>query len=529
MPAIEIGLILLLVATLTVILASRLKLPVEIVLLVGSLLLSEIPGLPEIVLRPDIVFIIFMPPILFAAAYFTSWRDFKANKRPISLLAIGLVLFTSAAVAWVLKMLVPGMTWPIGFVLGAMVSPPDASAATAITRKLGVPRRLTTILEGESLVNDASALTIYKFAIAAVLTGTFHLAPAFGRFIWVAVGGVAIGGLTAMASIQIYKRIEDTAAQTLLTFLTAFGTYIFGEAAGVSGVIATVTGGLYFGRMIPTVSSAQLRIEAKASWDFVLFVINALVFALIGFQLPIVIKNLSGTPPLTLIWLATIVSVTMIAVRLIWVFPSTYLPRMIFPSIRKNDPYPAWQPVLVLGWTGMRGIVSLAASLALPKTLPDGAPFPYRDLLIFLTYACILVTLLLPALTLPSLLRVLGLKAGDERQREETHARATSIRAVLRAIEGLKEMPGISKDQVEELRTRYERRLQVFEANLNEQAYTPIFLEDQQRRRLMREVLKHERSALVELRNNNSIHNEVFSQVTRELDLEDLRLLTERF
>src|SRR6185312_7210101 len=323
MPVLETALILLSLATLTVVLAPRLKIPIEVLLLLGSLVISEIPGLPPIALKPDIVFLLFMPPILFAAAYFTSWRDFKANKRPISLLAVGLIAFTSAAVAAALRLLIPGIPWSVGFVLGAMVSPPDASAATAITRKLGVPRRLVTILEGESLVNDASALVIYRFAIAAIMTGTFSPGTAMLRFVWIGAGGVGVGWLTGILGIFLYKRIEDSTAQILLSFLTAFGAYLFGEAIGVSGIIATVAAGLYFGRWIPAQGTAEVRLSAKASWELVLFVINAFVFTLMGFQLPIILRDLSGYSHETLLLEALVVSATVIGVRFVWVFPAT--------------------------------------------------------------------------------------------------------------------------------------------------------------------------------------------------------------
>lgn len=529
MPIVQISLLLLLISVFTVVLAARWRLPIEVLLLIGSLLISEIPGLPTIALRPDIVFILFMPPILFAAAYFTSWRDFKANRRPIALLAIGLVLFTSAAVAVVLKWLIPQLPWAAGFVLGAMVSPPDASAATAITRKLGVPRRLSTILEGESLVNDASALIIYRFAIAALATGDFSLGSAALQFVLVAVGGAIVGWAVGGIGIVLSKHIEETTAQTLLSFLTAFGAYLIGEALGVSGVISTVAAGLYFGRWIPAQASAQLRLDAKASWDFVLFIINAFVFMLIGFQLPLILKNLSSYPPTTLLIYGSTVSAAVILIRFLWVFPATYVPRWIFPSIARKDPAPSWRVVTILSWTGMRGIVSLAASLALPQLLPNGEVFPHRDLLIFLTYAVILTTLLLPSLTLPTILRRLGIKAGNEHRREELLARVSSIQAVLNALDRMQGSSAYPPHHVADLRKRYERRKQIYEANLQEQAFTPLFDEDQLRRRLMRDVLKHEREALVRLRDGNQIHNEVFSQVVRELDLEELRLYTQRF
>jgi len=529
MGVIETALILLVLATAIVAIAPRFKLPMEVLLLLGSLCISLIPGLPHIALDPEIVFVVFLPPILFAAAYFTSWRDFKANKRPISLLAVGLVIFTAAAVAWIMKLLIPDMPWALGFVLGAMVAPPDASAATAITRKLGVPRRLITIIEGESLVNDATALVAYKFAVAAVMTGVFSLPLALAKFTTAALGGVAIGLAVGAAGIWLYPKLKETAAQILFSFLTAFAAYIAGEALHVSSVISTVTAGLVFGRWLPATASAELRLEAKAGWDLLLFIINALVFTLIGFQLPLVLRNLraeAGIPQL--IEYAVVVSVVVVAVRFLWVFPAVYVPRWFIPSINRKEPAPPWTIPATLSWTAMRGIVTLAAALALPLTLPSGAPFPHRDLLIFLAYTVILVTLILPSVTLPFLLPRLGLKSGDEHHREETGARIAAVRAVLSAVDRLKEHPGISQAHLDQVISRYERRLQVLEANLMDAAYSPLFDEDSQRRRLLNEILRREREAILQQRDAGLIHNEVFHQLLRELDLDDMRLHSQR-
>jgi len=525
---IDTALILLLGATLTVAVAPRTKMPTDVLLLLGSLVLGLLPGLPRVSLHPEIVFILFLPPILFAAAYFTSWRDFKANIRPIALLAVGLVLFTSTAVALVAMALIPGMTWPVAFALGAIVSPPDASAATAITRKLGVPRRLVTLIEGESLVNDATALVVFRFALAAAMTGAFSLKVAALKFLWVGLGGVATGLFVGNAGIWLYRKIADTKAQILLSFLTAFGAYIFGELLGVSGVISTVTAGLWFGRCIPAIGTAQVRVEAQACWDLVLFVINAWVFALIGLQLPTVLEALQEYSPGWLAFQGLAVSAAVMAVRFLWIFPAAYLPRRLFPVLARRDPMPSWQSLVVLSWTGMRGIVSLAAALALPTVLPSGAAFPHRDLLIFLTYCVILTTLLIPALTLPALLRRLGLKADDARLREETRARIASVRAVLDQAGVLRGDGRYAAAHIDSLEKRYGHRLKILESNLTDQPYSPLVDEDQRLRRLLREVVRLEREALVGLRRGGEIHDEVFHLISRELDLEELRLRTER-
>lgn len=520
----EIAFLLLLFSAIAAAFVPRLRLPQEVVLLVGSLFLGFLPGVPRLTLDPSIVFFLFLPPILFAAAYFTSWRDFKMNLRPISLLAIGLVVFTTAAVAWAMRSLIPGMTWPVAIALGAMVSPPDASAATSITRKLGIPRRLVTIIEGESLVNDATALVLYRFALAAVATGAFSIQLGLAKFLWMGGGGILVGLIIGRAGMWFYRRMPETRAQILMSFLTAFASYSVGEHLGVSGVISTVTAGLHFGHWLPVKATAEIRIEAKATWDFVLFVINGFVFALMGLQLPSVLQNLSGYSAGQLAVYAITLSIIVVVVRFLWVFPATYVPRWVSAALSKRDPAPPWQAVVALSYTGMRGIVSLAAALALPV----GNEFPMRDLVIFLTYATILTTLLIPSLTLPSLLRYLGLKAGDENFREEMNARLITTRAVAEAFSDLEKKHVRASISLEQMRRRYERRIRTFESNLKAEPYSELFEDDREARLLLRDMIELERGALIKLRNDGAIHDEVFHTIARELDLEDLRLGTQR-
>lgn len=522
------ALILLALATVIVAISPRLKMPIEVLLILGSLLLSLVPGLPAMRLNPDLVFTVFLPPIIFGAAYFTSWRDFKANKRPIALLAIGLVLFTTLTTAVIVHALIPSLPWAVGFLLGAMISPPDAAAATAITRRLGVPRRLLTIIEGESLVNDATALVAYKFAIAAILTGAFSLRHAVIQFFVVSIGGIGVGLAVGWIGIALYRRLLDRTAQILVSFLTAFAAYLAAETLHMSGVMATVVAGLYFGRWIPMAGSAQLRIEAKAGWDLILFIINALVFTFIGFQLPVVLGHLEGYSAIKLARDAAVITLAVIALRFIWVYPATYLPRLLVPSIRQRDPAPSWKAVFVLSWTGMRGIVSLAAALALPFTLPSGDPFPDRNLLIFLTYVVILATLLIPSLTLPMLMRLLQLQVGDDQQREELVARLAGVRAVLDNSTEFRQNTAFNPEHVDQLVHRYKRRLETLQANMTDSAFSPLYDEDAQRRRLLREAIRRERQALIQLRDDGQIHNEVVHLILRELDLEEMRLRTQR-
>src|ERR1700722_9198987 len=381
------GGLLLAVAVLALV-ARKLHIPYPILFVVGGLLLGSIHGLPQVRLNPELVFLFFLPPLLFPAALFTSWRDFRLNLRPISLLAIGLVLFTTVAVAYLAHYF---MHLPLaaGFVLGAIISPPDAIAATAIAERLKVPRRIVTILEGESLVNDATALVAYGFAIVAVRTGSFSLAPAVGQFFIVGIGGILIGLIVGWLAQQFHKRVDDAPIEITVSLLTPFVAYLVADELGVSGVLAVVTAGLYLGRRMPELLTFKTRLQGGPVWEMVEFILNGFVFILIGLQLPEVLHALSGheIPIPQLVWFALVISVAVIVIRILWVFPAAYLPRLLFKKIRQRDPYPKWQHVTILAWTGMRGVVSLAAALGLPLYKADGiTPFPGRDLILFLTF-----------------------------------------------------------------------------------------------------------------------------------------------
>jgi len=524
MKLIEATLILLFFATVTVPWARRTGVPIEILLVIGSLVLSLLPGTPVLVLDPTVVFTLFLPPILFAAAYFTSWRDFKRNRRPIFLLAFGLVLFTTTLVAVAAHALGLGISWPTAFLLGAIVSPPDASAATAVIRKLGVPRRLVTIIEGESLVNDATALVTYRFALAAIATGSFSLQTAVSQFVLIAAGGALVGWAIAAVGLITLQRIKNSTAETTLTLITAFAAYLVAERLEFSGVIATVVGGLYYGRKLPAVTSAQTHLEAEASWNTVLFIINGLVFTLIGLQMPAVMRGLDSYSWRQLAFYAGAVTIVVIGVRFVWMYPAAYLPRKLFPSIGRKDPMPPLSIITALSWTGMRGIVSLAAALSLPLALPSGEEFPFRNLLIFLTYVVILTTLVVPAITLPSLMRWLGIKDDGEAHREETTARLALFDAGLRELNTLKRTSNIPAELLESTAIRYERRIETLKSNLEPNAFSPLFDEEQVQRQLIRKLLDGEREELNNLRRTAAIHDEVFFRLSREIDIEETRL-----
>src|SRR5467141_1802648 len=326
-------------------LARKVPVPYPILLVLGGLALALIPGLPQTRLDPELVFLVFLPPLLYPAALFTSWRDFRANLRPILLLAVGLVLFTTVAVGFLAHYFIPELPLAAGFVLGAIVSPPDAIAAMAIAEHLRLPHRIVTILEGESLVNDATALVALRFAIVAVSSNSFSIAHAGAQFIVVALGGIAFGLGVGYVTASIQKRIDDAPIEITISLLTPFAAYLPAEQLGLSGVLAVVTTGLYHGWRIPEMTSSRTRLQSGPVWQMIEFVLNGFIFLLIGLQLPEVLRNLSGQPIAPLVGYAAAISLAVILIRILWVFPASYLPRFLFKSIRDRDPYPAWQHV----------------------------------------------------------------------------------------------------------------------------------------------------------------------------------------
>jgi len=421
------------VATLAVI-ARKVALPYPIVLVISGLALSFIPRLPEVKLNPEIVFYFFLPPLLYPAALFTSWRDFRRNLRPILLLAIGLVLVTTVTIAWVAHTILPDLPWAAAFALGAIVSPPDAVSATAVLRRLPVPRRIQTILEGESLVNDATALVALQFAVAALTTGTFSLGHATLRFIWVAAGGIAFGLLVGFAMRWVHRHLDDPPVQITISLLTPFAAYLPAERLHVSGVLATVTAGIFLGWHSALLVSARYRLQAFAFWEMVVFLLNGFVFIVIGLQLPGILRGLHAESLFSPIQNALIISAAVILIRIAWVLPATYLPRLLSKKLRRKDLIPPWQQVTVVAWSGMRGVVSLAAAFALPLALTDGTTFPGRNYILFLTFSVILATLVLQGLTLPLLIRKLRIKGDNVTDEEERSARLEANQAALALI-----------------------------------------------------------------------------------------------
>ncbi|HLX97013.1 MAG TPA: Na+/H+ antiporter [Verrucomicrobiae bacterium] len=517
---------LLLAVAVLALLARRLHIPYPIFFVIGGLLIGLIPGLPKVRLDPELVFLFFLPPLLFPAALFTSWRDFRANLRPISLLAIGLVLFTTVAVAG-LAFYFFHLPLAVGFVLGAIISPPDAIAATAIAERLNVPRRIVTVLEGESLVNDATALVAYRFAVIAVATGSFSLARAGGEFVIIGIGGILAGLAVGWLATQFHQRVDDAPIEITVSLLTPFVAYLSAEHLGVSGVLAVVTAGLYLGRRMPELLSFRTRLQAGPVWEMVEFLLNGFVFILIGLQLPEVLRALSDHTHYSfgrLVWYALVISLAVILIRILWVFPASYLPRLLFKRIRDKDPYPSWRHVTIVAWTGMRGVVSLAAALALPFTIQGGDPFPYRDLILFLTFIVILATLVVQGLSLPLLIRRLGIKDDGATAREEREARLKANQAALARLRQIPEHNPAKADAKRRLSIEYEDRIRQLEVTETENANTPRHLFSSEYEHLSYETLTEERKTILQLRNRGVINDEVLRRIQRDIDLAEARL-----
>jgi monovalent cation/hydrogen antiporter len=487
-------------------------------LVLGILEIAFLPGMPVVELEPDVVFLLLLPPILFGAGFSTPIRDIKANARPIALLAVGLVLFTTAVVGLVAHALLPDMDIFAAFALGAIVAPPDAVAATAIFRRIGAPRRIVTILEGESLMNDATALIAYRFAVAAILTGAFSWVAAGFAFVFVGLGGIVVGVVVGVLVTEAWRRTSDPTLEIMVSLLAPFAAYLPAEALGLSGVLAAVVAGLIAGRRAPRALSPDARLMGRGVWEIVIFIINGFAFILIGLQLPSIVAHLAPRTAPELIGLGAAVSLTVILARIVWVFPATYLPRRLSARIRARDPSPPPKAVFVVSWAGMRGAVSLAAALALPIT----PRLPERDLLIFLTFCVILATLVGQGLTLPWFIRRLGVVDTVGPDTEEAHARLAAVEAAMaRLTELAEEYPG-HLELIEQLRSRYDHEA----SHVWPRSEAP--LDDAERESLdhmeiRNAVVSAEREAVIGLRDSGVIGDEVLHRIERDLDLEALR------
>jgi Na+/H+ antiporter len=507
---------------LLLIVARLVRVPYPILLVVGGLGLSFVPGIPEIQLPPDLVLIAVLPPLLYGAAFFTSLRDLRENAGAISLLAVGLVLTTMLVVAAVAHFLIADLSWHGAFVLGAVVSPTDPTAVSAIAERLGLPRRIVALIEGESLVNDGTALVAYKFAVVAVVTGSFSLADAAGSFLLNVVGGIAIGLGIGFLIRQVRRRLDDPPLEITISLLSGYFAYLPAQAAGVSGVLAAVTVGIYMGWHTPELTSARTRLQGIAVWEILFFLLNALLFTLIGLQLPGILDALSGRSTATLIGYAAAVTAAVIAARFLWVVPGTFLAAR-FRRRRRPIQEPGKAAILI-GWSGMRGAVSLAAALAIPLTTDAGQPFPNRPLIIFLTFGVILGTLVLQGLTLPAVVKTLGLEDEGRAEKEEAKARLYAAEAALARLEELAEEEWVREDTLERLRGMFGFRRERFRSRFDPESDGAVEDRSAAFQRLMRELLDAEREAVFELRRTRRIDDDVMRRVVRDLDLEEARL-----
>jgi monovalent cation/hydrogen antiporter len=514
----ELQLLGLLVALATLLaLSPTLRLPVPILLVLGGVALGFVPGLPHLTLPPELVLVGVLPPLLYSSAFFTSLRDLRRKAGAISLLAVGLVAVTMTTVAVVAHEWI-GLSWPVAFTLGAIVSPTDALATTEIAGRLGVPRSVVSLIEGESLVNDGTALVLYKAAVGAAVGGTFSLVDTGWRIVVNVIGGIAVGLAVGWVIRQVRRRLDDTPTEVAIAVVSGYLAFLPAAAIGVSGVLAAVTVGVYMGWYTPELTTVQTRLSGYAFWEILVFLLNALLFVLVGLQLRPILDALSGIPVGSLAGYAVLVCGMVILTRIVFVPCIVYLPRVLSARIRADEPYPPWQLPAIVAWAGVRGAVSLAAALGLPLSFPD------RDLIVFLTFAVIVATLVLQGLTLPALIRALGVVADGSADREDAKARIKAAEAALARIEELVAEGALRPESAERLRGQYGFRRERFVARLNDTDGGEIEDRSTRYQRARRELLDAERRAVVDLRNSGSINDDVMHRVARDIDLEDSRL-----
>jgi monovalent cation/hydrogen antiporter len=507
------------------VLARWLAIPYPIPLVIGGLILGLVPGIPDAELDPELVLLIFLPPLLYSAAFFSDLRTLRGDLRAISLTAIGLVLLTTGVVGVIAHEAI-GIPWAMAFALGAIVSPTDPVAATAIMRQVGAPRRIVNLVEGESLVNDASALIAYRTAVAAAVGGGFSALDSGLEFVGAAAGGIAIGLAVGFLIAEVRRRIEDPPTEITISLLTGYAAFIPADELGLSGVLAAVTAGIYLGWLAPELISPQTRLQAIGTWEILIFLLNATLFILVGLQLPFIVDGLEGLGVGEAVGYAALICVTVIGARFLWVFTVPYLIRALDRRESQRVRRVSAAPRTVVAWAGMRGAVSLAAALALPLETDAGAPLPDRELILFITFALILVTVVGQGLTLPALIRRLGVvEDGAEEEAEEISARLAASRAALDRLDELELEEWARDDTIERARGLYrfrQRRFGVRAGKLeDEDAIEERSLSYQ---RLMHELFAAQRQALVLMRNEGSISSEVMRRIERELDLEESRL-----
>lgn len=524
----EIVLFLLGVISVLAVLAARWSFPFSVLLVLGGLGIGVAPGLPHVEVDPDAVFLLILPPLLFSAAVMFPWRELQANLQPILGLAVGLVLVTMTAVAYASWWIIPGMTLAAGFVLGAIVSPPDAVAANSILGRLSVPRRIQTILEGESLVNDASGLVAWKFAVAAMVTGAFSLREATGQFFIIGIGGVALGFVLSWLLCAILRRVGEPVVELTLFLMTPYLVYVVAELVDVSGVLAVVTAGMVIGSRMDEVFSSRARLDSAPVWGFVQHLLNSIVFIIIGLQFPAIMKGLHLMPWEHIALCLFVVVGVVVAVRFAWFF---LLSRLLYLDwvqrrllLRRRSPAPK-RELFVMSWCGMRGVVSMAAALAVPEYLENGEPVAQRDFILFLTFGVIFFTLIVPSITLPSLVRRLRLASSDVPRHEEMLKRSKIARHGREVLERIVASMGIDAGApvVSTMREHFEMRERRYEKGMDWAADPSI--DPAMARQLVSAVIADMRAFLRGLGEQGEIDEHLRAKIRRELDAEELRLL----
>jgi Na+/H+ antiporter len=505
-------------------LASRIGVPYPIVLVVGGVIIGLLPGTPRVELEPDLVLLVFLPPLLYVAAFFSDLRALRADARALSLTSVGLVVATMAAVAGVVHAVLD-LPWTMAFVLGAIVSPTDPVAATAIMRRLGVSRRVVNLVEGESLVNDAAALVGYRVALAAAAAGGFSLFDATLGFVVAAAGGIAVGLAVGWLIGEIRRRLDDPPTEITLTLFTGYAAFLPAEQLHLSGVLAVVAAGLWLGWRAPELASPATRLQGFAVWEILTFLLNATLFILVGLQLPVILDDLTDRSATHLIGSAGLVAITVIGVRFLWLFSTPYLIRALDRRPRQRARRLGAAPRVVIAWSGLRGAVSLAAALAVPRETDAGAALPGRDVIVFVTFAVVLVTVVVQGVTLPALARRLRVAGdGHEDEHEELTARLAASKAALGELEAVAAEGWASDEMIDDLRLHYEQRKRRFAARAGKIEDDGYENQSQISQRILLRLYAAERQTILGLRNSGDISNEVMHRLERELDLEESHL-----
>ena len=505
--------------------ARVLAVPYPIFLVLGGLALGFLPGIPPVELEPDLVLLLFLPPLLYSASFFTGLRDLRQNIQPIGMLAIGLVLATALAVAVVAHAVIDGMSWPAAFVLGAIVSPTDPVAATAIAGRVGIPRRIVTVVEGEALINDATALVAYKVAVAAVLTGSFSAIEAGAEFLYSGLGGAALGLAIGWVIAQVRERLDDPPVELTIALFSGYAAYLPAEELGLSGVTAAVAIGLYMGSQTSRLTNSTVRMQGDAIWQIITFLLNSFLFLLIGLQLPTILDDLRGADLDTddLLVYGGVITATVIVTRIVWTYVFQYSPYFFRAGVNRRLKA---RTVAIVAWMGMRGAVSLAAALALPTVTDAGDRFTERPVILFCVFCVILGTLVLQGLTLPWMIRLLKIEADDsDALEQEARARLRAAEAALERIDGLEQEEWTRDDSVDRLRGIYRYRMQRFAARFDDDVDDGA-IEDRSSAwgRMMFAVIDAQRDAIDGMRRAGEITDEVMRSVERDLDLEERRL-----